>query len=78
MLTPVVSPPGLARLLITPTATMSSTMAMIGIVFVACLRRGASAFRYTPLSILAADRTCCRRSGGHHQVVAEDDHWPCE
>jgi len=55
-----------------------STMVMIGIVFVACLRRGASAVRYTPLSTLATDRTCCRRSGGNHQVVAEDDHWPCE
>jgi hypothetical protein len=36
MLTPVVLPLGLAKLLISLAATMSSTTAMIGIVFVTC------------------------------------------
>ena len=35
-------------------------------------------FAMRPLSTLAADRAPFRCSGGPHQAVAEDDHWPCE
>src|SRR6516162_3657524 len=69
MLTPVVLPPGLARLLISPEATMSSTNATIGMVLVACCAARTAASPEATMT-LAFSRTSAWASSGKRSA------WP--